>query len=122
MTDKEQIKEMTCIIKFTIETGYQTRNNTFKGFSFNDCAQELCDAGYHKTIWHKVADGDLPEYCKVVLVAMHFYNTIVYRLASLHISEDNGCPEENIFWSIQSDFPTSQDDIIAWTELPEYKE
>lgn len=101
MIDKEQIEEMANYIYI----GLNKKCHQY------EIAEMLYNIGYHKTIWHKVADGDLPkEYHEVRFVS----DTGHYR---------NGIYKEvtNAFY-VDGDIEYSIDEIIAWTELPKYKE
>lgn len=67
-----------------------------------------------RAMWYKVEDK-LPEYNKIVLVAVQFWNGATYRLASLHNSEGKS------WWRFDTDSIVCEDDIIAWTYIPLYK-
>jgi len=76
-----------------------------------------------KGIWHKVADGDLPELGERVLVS--------YWTLDREIDTSIGFLEEQEFkdgvwkrWYMDDDniFILELDEVIAWMELPEYKE
>lgn len=67
--------------------------------------EDMYNKGYHKTIWHKVADGDLPDIGKEVL-CYDGENFIV-------------CKRDIIDWYDTNEFCY---DVIAWAELPQYKE
>ena len=77
-------------------------------------AKALIEEGYHKTIWHKVVDGDLPKpYQNIWFIDERtnlgfsgYYNDI-----------------DKIFISdFDNNFCIKKDEVIAWTGLPEYKE
>lgn len=80
----------------------------------DELAEKLYNAGYHKTIWHKVADRDLPKETSLYLCKM-IYNEIyrceykVLLFNTMYGFYDNG-------------LSITKDEVIAWTELPEYKE
>lgn len=120
------IDKMVEEIKKVLQDEQIKRANTIEEFAklqqggINKCnAEVLYNAGYHKTIWHKVADGDLPKNANYVLVAYRYalrrYSIVSYAIA---------CYEGNNFrkWSTSDDYFKHDDDVIAWTELPEYKE
>lgn len=70
----------------------------------------LISEGWTKQIWHKVADGDLPEYAGRYLV----------------ILDDESLPEYCVdsykyFWGGKR-WVYNEGRVIAWAELPEYKE
>ena len=69
-------------------------------------AETIYNAGYRKTIWHKVADGDLPK------VAMH---TIVYYKSKLGFTDYR----TDLFWD--GSFVNFGEQVIAWTELSKYE-
>ncbi|MBQ0099386.1 MAG: hypothetical protein KBS91_02425 [Firmicutes bacterium] len=78
-------------------------------------AEKVYNAGYRKQVWHKVADGDLPKkegkYYVVIKVANYtFYNVLDFS--------------ENKFIMYDSEYGEfiTVNEVIAWTELPEYKE
>ena len=76
-----------------------------------DAANEILNLGYHKTIWHKVADGDLPEeYPEVRFVSKTgYYHIGVYVKV------------KNAFY-VDGDIKYDIDEVVAWTELPTYEE
>lgn len=107
MTDKEQIKELEKIIDRTYHPSV--------------LAADVYNAGYHKTIWHKVAEGDLPKNANYVLVAYHYYSLVSYAVACYNGQLSN---INNNFrkWSTTDDYFKYDEDAIAWAELPSYKE
>ena len=78
------------------------------------------EEGYHKTVWHKVADGDLPAFYKNVLVAVKravkdgddYIFTTIGKIAPYMI--------DVVTWDIQG--LCFGDEVIAWAELPTYTE
>ncbi len=75
-----------------------------------DVKNELISDGWAKTTWHKVEDGDLPEYTGSYLV----------------ICGDESSPEYNVdfyenFWYGKR-WVHNEGKVIAWAKLPEYKE
>lgn len=80
----------------------------------------LVEEGYHKTIWHKVADGDLPENHKRILLEIkkEYFNDEGYIVrqvvGSRHIFDNK------VEWWTDTDDRNFE--VIAWTELPAYKE
>ena len=112
MTDKEKIEEITRVVNNIIQsTGY---NEHLDGYAYgclgDDVSEELYNAGYHKTIWHKVADGDLPEYAGLYLV----------------VCGDESLPEYDVdFYENHKDgkrWVHNEGRVIVWTELPTYKD
>lgn len=101
------------------------QNNCANGCSCTDkpcnhaiyVAEELVKIGYHKQIWHKVADGDLPKVNELVLcLRSDRYNN---RFTT-------GClppSSRTILWDLSDNDDTyeSLNSIVAWTELPEYR-
>ena len=76
-----------------------------------------------KGVWHKVADGDLPKLGERVLVS--------YWTLDKEIDTSIGFLEEQKFedgvrkrWYMDDDniFILELDEVIAWTELPEYED
>lgn len=81
---------------------------------FSDCmaevwAEKILSLGYHKTVWHKVADGDLPEYAGLYLV----------------VCGDKSLPEYDVdFYENHKDgkrWVHNEGRVIAWTEPPTYE-
>lgn len=70
-------------------------------------AEALYNAGYRKTVWHKVADGDLPVFGNTVIAYDGFYTFAAYK------------NYENEWYYVAYDTPACG--IIAWAELPEYE-
>ena len=112
MTDKEYVKTISQrstsqLLEDLYDYGY---DNYYRDL-YNVTMLEL----KKRATWYKVEDK-LPEYCRIVLVAMHFYDTVVYHLASLHNSNDKD------WWAFDTDLIAHEDDIIAWTYIPLYEE
>ena len=117
MSKEEQIKEMAKDIMSGefFDYGIVCKKHTCQ----LDCdcggyriAEELANKGYHKTIWHKVADGDIPKRIGDIIMAIKFDGSIItttgrYRLYDFYISDIGRIEKEK---------------VIAWTEPPEYKE
>lgn len=82
-------------------------------------AEVLHNAGYRKTVWHKVADGDLPKQENDNVIAMpvqaYIENGVGIKLHSpcyfFYI--------DNTFRELNS---TRTLNVIAWTNLPIYEE
>lgn len=81
---------------------------------FSDCmaeewAEKILSLGYHKTVWHKVADGNLPEYAGLYLV----------------VCGDGYLPEYDVdFYENHNGgkrWVHNEGRVIAWTELLPYK-
>lgn len=75
-------------------------------------AERLFNAGYRKTVWHKVADGDLPK----------DDSNIIFTITI------DGIPSSTVGWYnartgvfVSYHFGTF-DNVTAWTELPRYEE
>ena len=112
MIDKEQqIEEMAR----DICKSCQTRLTPTMKCNRNSCAmsevvaENLCNIGYHKTVWHKVADGDLPEYAGRYLVILDDESLPEYRVDSYEHYWDGPRWEYN------------GSRVIAWAELLPYK-
>lgn len=78
-------------------------------FTPQEYAEALYNAGYHRTIWRKVSDGDLPEYAGSYLV----------------VCGDESLPEYDVdfyenFWNGKR-WVHNEGRIIAWTEIPKYE-
>lgn len=77
-------------------------------------AKALCNKGYHTTIWHKLADNDLPQrvglyLCYVRIVGYDRHNKLI----------------DGYGYSVEffdAGFCTLNKSVIAWAELPEYEE
>lgn len=80
-------------------------------------AEALINEGYRKTIWHKVADGDLPkpENCNVIAIPVQACYT-----NEMGIKINGPC----CFFFIDNTFRSLNIaktlNVIAWTELPIY--
>ena len=115
MTDKEHIEEMAkiaCPFHYDEKMCFDEHCNDTGCWAL-PIAEELYNAGYHKAIWHKVADGDLPKDYE------HWFLTVndngYYEVANFNKNGD--------FW-VYDDYCHKYvlSGIIAWTELPKYKE
>lgn len=104
MTDKEQIKELADFIFDYTEPAV---------LGASDVAEIIYDAGYHKTMWHKVAEGDLPKY-----PTFYFCH---YKGIYINSGEPYEANHE-MFWNGKRFITDSTNQVIAWTELPSYKE
>lgn len=120
MTDKEQIEEMArnCCSRSRI---YKTckecikesekvfgRNITFAECDCYSYARKFFNKGYHKIIWHKVANNDLPKedgwyYC-------------------LYLKDNDVKYYDKMLFMYGKFLQGFLYKIIAWTELPKYKE
>ena len=116
MIDKEQLEEVTKIInkRCEAELGQVHANNkdgkVTKTVDTSLIAKDIINANYHRTVWHKIADGDLPEHIGPYL--------IVYK--------DESVPEYDVdfyenFWDGKR-WVYNEGRVIAWTELPLYEE
>ena len=82
-------------------------------------AEALYNAGYHKTVWHKVADGDLPKQENGDVIATPVQ--VCYK-NEIGIKCNSPCYFffiDNSFRALNSNVAL---DVIAWTELPIYEE
>lgn len=79
-------------------------------FDYDKTATELDGLGYHKTIWHKVADGDLPEHAGSYLIICEGGSSPKYYVDSYEH-----------FWYGKR-WVYSDGCVIAWAELPKYEE
>lgn len=81
-------------------------------------AEIFYNAGYRKTIWHKVADGDLPKQENGDVIAMPVQ--VCYK-NGIGIKINSPC----YFYFIDNKFRALNSnvtlDVIAWTELPLYE-
>lgn len=106
---------------------------------FSDCmaevwAEKVLSLGYHKTVWHKVADGDLPTKTGRYLTR---YDT-GYNRVLLYCVEDNLGPydedydfeKDDNMMNIKKGFNDFDDEsceyfttnsVVAWMEIPEYE-
>ena len=79
-----------------------------------EIAKALDILGYRKTVWHKVADGDLPKESGCYLCYTHItgydrHNKLIDGYGySVEFFDTN-------FYAVNKA-------VIAWTELPEYSE
>lgn len=85
---------------------------------YHDYAEAFIDEGYRKTIWHKVADGDLPKQENGNVIAMPVQ--VCYK-NKIGIKVNGPC----YFFFIDNSFRALNShvtlDVIAWTELPTYE-
>ena len=110
MNDKEFME-----LKVLLGNNY---NCTDRSYCLDRQAKALIEEGYHRTIWHKVADGDLPKNANYVLVAYHYYSLVSYAIACYKGQLSNNFRK----WSTTDDYFKHDDDVIAWAEFPNYKE
>jgi hypothetical protein len=106
MDNNKQIEGMQKII----EDMYEKTD----AITTTDIINRFAEEGYHKTVWHKVADGDLPKYAGLYLVAC----------GEPFIPEYDVCFYENYFkdgqWGLR--WATNEGRVIAWTEFEGYTE
>lgn len=85
----------------------------------HDYVKIFIDAGYHKTVWHKVADGDLPKQENGNVIAMPVQACYTNEIG---IKVNGPC----YFFFITGNFRELNSartlNVIAWTELPKYEE
>lgn len=108
-TDKEKIAEIICRVTHKALLSHCDMQCDVMCIQY---AEELVKQGYHKTTWHKVADGDLPpedtfarcvlEWCGIKYYAAGYYN-----------SKTGWCFPDNA---------NSDARLIAWAYMPEYEE
>ena len=103
--DKEQIEELAGLIFDYTEPAV---------LGASDVAEIIYDTGYHKTIWHKIAEKDLPQQkgnylCYVHIVGYDRHNELIDGYGYSVEFFDTG-------------FCALNKSVIAWTELPTYKE
>ena len=77
-----------------------------------------------KGVWYKVANGDLPEFEKWVLIAYRLSNekfvTSIGRLEEYQFFKDSEILKR---WELDNyETILKPDEVIAWTELPKYEE
>ena len=85
----------------------------------HDYVKIFIDAGYHKTVWHKVDDGDLPKQENGDVIAMPVQACYKNKIG---IKCNGPCYFffiDNSFRALNSNVAL---DVIAWTELPVYEE
>lgn len=102
----EQIKEMASIVEDFIpsEAKYYVEEK--------DIAEALYNAGYRKTVWHKVADGDLPNGIQDVIVALKSPNGYITTVANYN--KDG----KFVLYGLGEIVIKK---VIIWTELPKYE-
>ena len=85
----------------------------------HDYVKIFIDAGYHKTVWHKVDDGDLPKQENGDVIAMPVQACYKNKIG---IKCNGPCYFffiDNSFRALNSNVAL---DVIAWTEWPIYEE
>lgn len=110
---KKEIKEISDIISNHIE--FYDIGGGSTSIDEEEVAKEIYNAGYHKIVWHKVADGDLPMksglyYCYCNLHYFDRHNNVIFD--TVYSIEYFNLPF----------FDTINKSVIAWTELPKYEE
>ena len=120
MTDKEQIEEVTKIInkKCEAELGQVHANSkdgkVTKTVDTSLIAKDIVDTGYQKIVWHKVADGNLPKEDTLCLCYVRVYGF-----------DRHGNAIDGYSYRTEPfirEFNSLNASVIAWTELPKYKE
>lgn len=101
----KKIKEISNIISDNVKFCKWCADATSR---YDDAAKAIYDAGYHRTVWHKVADGDLPNMTNRYLCKMG-YGVDILRY-------------DVVRGFLLSGYSIDKSKVIAWTELPEYKE
>lgn len=94
----------------------------YEGYIFSDvaaidAADEILNLGYHKTIWHKVAENDLPKRQgqKVWLCTI----SKDYFMANYWDDVMTGGKQ---FFEVASVGRITLSNVLAWMELPKYEE
>ena len=84
---------------------------------FYEESKALVEAGYHKTIWHKVTENDLPKRQgqKVWLCTI----SKDYFMANYWDDTEVGGKQ---FFEVASAGRITLSNVLAWTELPTYEE
>ena len=80
-------------------------------------AEKLIDEGYHKTVWHKVTENDLPQKQgqKVWLCTINRD----YFMANYWDDTEVGGKQ---FFEVASACRITLSNVLAWAELPKYEE
>lgn len=85
---------------------------------YHEYVEAFINAGYHKTVWHKVADGDLPKQENSNIIAMPVQACYINEIG---IKVNSPC----YFFFITDNFRQLNSskilNVIAWTELPRYE-
>lgn len=84
-------------------------------------AENLIARGYQKVKWHKVSEGDLPEFDDEVLISYKTKSGGLWTAIS-HLSK-KVCEKGVVkYWCTDSYGIIDFNEVIAWMEIPEYKE
>jgi len=120
---EELIKEMERNLSLVVDydeyqedCGYG--DQTYIEFEYNKMAKELIDMGWTKPVWHKVSENDLPtrQGQKVWLCTTNKD----YFMANYY--DDTPVGGKQFFEIASMGSRITLLNVIAWTELPEYKE
>ena len=76
-----------------------------------EIAKTLDILGYRKIVWHKVAEDDLPTDSKEI---RWIDNTNSYYNGFYDSNDQQFCADVGCYFN--------EDEVVAWTELPAYKE
>jgi len=114
------IKELSAYNRKLVDMNLKLRKeneNLKKRNSDEECLKRLAKKGYIKFCakaneWHKVADGDLPNTVREVLVFM--WDSYYLGYYKPHNGEDSS-------WHF-NDFDEKSEEVIAWCEIPQYTE
>lgn len=85
---------------------------------YHEYSEAFINEGYRKTVWHKVADGDLPKQLNKDHVAVPVQ---VCYVNGIGLKINSPCYFffiDNSFRALNSNVKL---DVIAWTELPTYE-
>lgn len=118
-----EIEKMARIICITRSDIWNTCEECLEYNNMTRCycheyAEALINEGYRKTVWHKVADGDLPKQENGNVIAMPVQ--VCYK-NGIGIKVNSPCYFffiDNQFRALNSNITL---DVIAWTELPKYE-
>ena len=101
----------------TIEEIIRNEDYEYSDAEALSIADAVLNLGYHKTIWHKVAEGDLPERQgqKVWLCT----TSKDYFMANYYDDTPLGGKQ---FFEIVNAGRITLSNVLAWTELPRYTE
>lgn len=119
----KEIEEIARIICITRSDIWNTCEECLEYNNMTRCycheyAEALINEGYHKMIWHKVADGDLPKPENGNVIAIPVQACYTNKMG---IKVNGPCCFffiDNTFRSLNMEKTLN---VIAWTELPIYE-
>ena len=123
---EELIKEMSYNLNLVMDydsymcsedCGYGEESYADIEVHYDKMAKELIDMGWTKTVWHKVAENDLPKKQgqKVWLCTI----SKDYFMANYYDDTPLGGKQ---FFEITNAGRITLSNVLAWTELPKYEE